>query len=297
MELRHLRYFIAVAEEMHFGRAAARLNISAPTLSHQIGALETMLGAKLFARRTKSAVALTHSGRRFLVEAQETLKQAAHAEMVGRRAGRGDAGSISIGYVLSAACGGVLTTTLARFREKHPDVSFQMARVLTVEQYKTLADGSLDIGFTRTPHRYPNGLTGFIIDRQKFVLALPEKHPLTSQRKITPAMLVNESFVAASLESELGFWANLSAVAPPGASLKIVARAPDVFTVIALVASGAGLAVVSESLQRIAMPGVVYREVEGAQRTFDHIVAYRKNESEPVVKAFINFLRANARGA
>ena len=110
-------------------------------------------------------------------------------------------------------------------------------------------------------------------------------------------MLVNESFVAASLESELGFWANLSAVAPPGASLKIVARAPDVFTVIALVASGAGLAVVSESLQRIAMPGVVYREVEGAQRTSDHIVAYRKNESEPVVKAFINFLRANARGA
>jgi DNA-binding transcriptional LysR family regulator len=296
MELRHLRYFIAVAEELHFGRAAARLNISAPTLSHQIGALESMLGAKLFTRRTKTAVALTHSGRRFLTEAQETLKQAAHAELVGRRAGRGDAGSISIGYVLSAACGGVLTTTLARFREIHPDVTFQMARVLTVEQYKTLADGSLDIGFTRTPHRYPTGLTGFIIDRQKFILAVPEKHYLASQKKITPAMLTNEGFVAASLESELGFWANLSAVAPPGAALRIVARGPDVLTVIALVASGAGLAVVSESLHHIAMPGVVYREVEGAHRTSDHIVAYRKNESEPVVKAFIKLLRANTRG-
>ncbi len=296
MELRHLRYFVAVAEELHFGRAAARLNISAPTLSHQIAALESMLSAKLLTRRTKTAVALTHSGKHFLVEAQETLKQAAHAETVGRRAGRGDAGSISIGYILSSACGGVLTTTLARFREKNPGVSFQMARVLTVEQYKTLADGSLDIGFTRTPHRYPTGLTGFIIERQKFVLAVPEKHPLASQKKITSAMLVNEGFVAASLESELGFWANLSAVAPPGAALRIVARAPDVFTVIALVASGAGLAVVSDSLHRIAMPGVVYREVEGAHRTSDHIVAYRKNETEPVVKAFINFLRANARG-
>jgi DNA-binding transcriptional LysR family regulator len=296
MELRHLKYFIAVAEEMHFGRAAARLNISAPTLSHQIGALETMLGAKLLTRRTKSAVALTHSGRRFLIEAQETLKQAAHAEMVGRRVGRGDAGSISIGYVLSAACGGVLTSTLARFREKHPDVTFQMARVQTVEQFRTLTDGSLDIGFTRTPHRYPTGLTGFIVDRQKFILAVPEKHHLASQRKITQAMLIDEGFVAASLESELGFWANLSAVAPPGVALKIVARAPDVFTVIALVASGAGLAVLSESLHRITMPGVIYREIDDATRTSDHIVAYRKNEAEPVVKAFINFLRASARG-
>ena len=175
--------------------------------------------------------------------------------------------------------------------------TFQMARVQTVEQFRTLTDGSLDIGFTRTPHRYPTGLTGFTIDRQKFVLALPEKHHLASQKKITQAMLVNEGFVAASLESELGFWANLSAVAPQGVSLKIVARAPDVFTVIALVASGAGLAVLSDSLQRITMPGMVYREVEGATRTSDHIVAYRKNETEPVVKAFINFLRAGVRGS
>ncbi len=297
MELRHLRYFIAVAEEMHFGRAAARLNISAPTLSHQIGALESMLGAKLFTRRTKSAVGLTHSGKRFLIEAQETIKQAAHAEMVGRRAGRGDAGSISIGYVLSAGFSGMLSASLARFRERHPDVTFQLARVQTVEQFKALADGSLDVGFTRTPHRYPTGLTGFIIERQKFFLALPEKHHLVAQKNITPAMLVNEDFVAAPLEMELGFWANLSSVAPPGVSLRIVARAPDVFSVITLVAAGVGLGVLSESLKRIAIPGVVFREIDGASRTSDHVAAYRKNESAPVVKAFINFLRASVRAS
>jgi DNA-binding transcriptional LysR family regulator len=295
MELRHLRYFIAVAEEMHFGRAAARLNIAAPTLSHQIGALEAMLGAKLFTRRTKSAVGLTHSGKRFLVEAQETLKQAAHAELVGRRAGRGDAGSISIGYVLSAGFSGLLSTSLARFREKHPDVTFQVARIQTVEQFKALSDGSLDVGFTRTPNRYPSGVTGFILERQKFFLALPEKHHLVAQKNITPEMLVDEDFVAASLEMELGFWANLSSVAPPGVSLRIVARASDVFSVIALVAAGIGLGVVSESLKVIAMPGVVFREIAGTTRTSDHVAAFRKNESAPVVKAFINFLRAGVR--
>ncbi len=295
MELRHLRYFIAVAEELHFGRAAVRLNISAPTLSHQIGALESMLGAKLFTRRTKTAVALTHSGKRFLVEAQETLKQAAHAEMVGRRAGRGDAGSISIGYVLSAGFSGLLSSSLAAFQEKHPDVTFQLARIQTVEQFKALNDGSLDVGFTRTPHRYPSGVTGFIIERQKFCLALPEKHPLVAQKRITPAMLADQQFVAAPLESELGFWANLSSVSPPGVALRIVARAPDVFTVIALVAAGVGLGVLSESLKRITLPGVVYRDIDGATRTSDHIVAYRKNETSPVVKAFINSLRARIR--
>jgi DNA-binding transcriptional LysR family regulator len=295
MELRHLRYFIAVAEELHFGRAATRLNISAPTLSHQIGALESMLGAKLFTRRTKTAVALTHSGKRFLTEAQETLKQAAHAELVGRRAGRGDAGSISIGYVLSAGFSGLLSSSLATFRAKHPDVTFQLARIQTVEQFKALADGSLDVGFTRTPHRYPSGVSGFIIERQKFCLALPEKHPLAAHKRITPAMLANEGFVAAPLESELGFWANLSSVAPPGQALRIVTRAPDVFTVIALVAAGVGLGVLSESLKRITLPGLVYRDIDGANRTSDHIVAFRKNETSPVVKAFVNSLRARAR--
>jgi DNA-binding transcriptional LysR family regulator len=294
MELRHLRYFAAVAEELHFGRAAERLNISAPTLSHQIGALEALLGAQLFTRKTKSAVTLTHSGKHFLVEAQETLKQAARAELVGRRAGRGDAGSISVGYVLSAGCGGLISSTLASFREKYPQVSFEIERTLTVAQFKALIAGSLDIGFARTPNRYPTGLTGFIIERQPFCLALPEEHPLAARKQITPAMLVDESFVAAPLEMELGFWSNISSITPPGVSLRIVARAPDAFTVLALVGAGVGIGVLSESLSRIAMPGVIFRKIVGATRTSDHSAVYRKNESAPVVRAFINFLRARA---
>jgi len=294
MELRHLRYFATVAKELHFGRAAEHLNIAAPTLSHQIGALETLLGTKLFTRRTKSAVALTNAGKRFLLEAQETLRQAAHAELVGRQAGRGDAGSISIGYVLSASCGGLVSSKISRFRANHPDASFEIAQMQTVAQFKALIDGSIDVGFTRAPNQFPTELTGFTVDRQPFCLAVPDGHRLAARKQITPDMLVDEPFVAASLEMEVGFWSNISSVAPPGVSLRIVKRAPNVFTMLTLVAAGVGITVVSGSLARIAIPGLTFREIVGVKRTSDHVAAYRKNESAPVVLAFVEFLRAKA---
>jgi DNA-binding transcriptional LysR family regulator len=292
MELRHLRYFATDAEELHFGRAAKRLNIAAPTLSHQIGALENMLGTKLFTRKTKSAVAVTNAGLSFLAEAQETLRQAAHAELVGRKAGRGDAGSISVGYVLSASCDGLVSSNISGFRAKHPDVSFEIAQMQTVAQFKKLLEGSIDIGFTRAPNNYPNELTGFIINRQPLYLVMYEGHPLTACKKITPDMLLEEPFVAASLEMEVGFWSNIASITPPGLSMRIVKRAPDVFTVLTLVAAGMGITVVSKSLTRIAIPGLVYREIAGIKRTSDHVAAYRKNESAPVVQAFVEFVRA-----
>jgi DNA-binding transcriptional LysR family regulator len=294
MELRHLKYFAAVAEELHFARAATRLNISAPTLSHQIGALEAMLGAKLLTRKTKSAVTLTNSGKRFLVEAQETLKQAAQAELVGRRAARGDVGSVAVGYVLTAGCGGLVSSIMLNFRKSHPDVSVQLRRQLTFAQFKALIDGSLDIGFTPAPQHYPSGLTGFVVDRQPLWLALPESHHLAARKQITPAMLVDEYFVAVSLEMEVGFWGNIAAITPPGMSLRIVERAPDAFTVMALVAAGVGISVLSEALTHIAMPGIVFRKIAGVTRISEIAVVYRKNESSPVVKVFIDFLRTRA---
>ncbi|MBI3704065.1 MAG: LysR family transcriptional regulator [Rhizobiales bacterium] len=295
MELRHLKYFVAVAEELHFARAAERLNIAAPTLSHQIGALETMLGAKLLTRKTRSAVALTNAGKRFLIAARDALKQAAYAETVGRHAARGDTGSIAVGYVFSNGCGGLVSSTLAGFRKTHPEVSFQLARMQTFAQFKALINGNLDVAFARALARYPTGLAGFIIERQPFNLVLPENHPLAARTQVTPAMLVDESFIGMTLEMESGFWGNIAAVTPPGLSLRIVERAPDAFTVLALVAAGIGISVLSESLSRINMPGLTFRKLVGVTRTADHAVVYRKNESAPVVKAFIDFLRAEAK--
>jgi len=296
MELRHLKYFTAVAEELHFARAAARLNISAPTLSNQILALETMLGAKLFLRRTKSMVTLTQTGKRFLVEAYATLNQAANAEMIGRRAARGDIGSIALGYVFSAGMSGFISKQLVAFREKHPDVSLQLRRAVTFEQFRALTDNTLDVGFTAAPQSYPTGLIGFIVDRQPYHIAIPERHPLAKRRRITPVDIVDEPFIAVSLEMEVGFGGgNIAAITPPGKSLRIVERGPDIFSVLTLCAAGAGLSVMSEPMTNVKIPGIVFRKVEGASRMFDLALVYRRNENAPAVKSFIEFMRKAAR--
>jgi DNA-binding transcriptional LysR family regulator len=296
MELRHLRYFAAVAEELHFGRAAARLNISAPTLSHQISALENILGARLLTRKTKSTVALTQPGKRFLIEAYATLKQAEQAETIGRRAARGDIGSIAVGYIFSAGSSGLIPSTIVAFREAHPDISIQLARKLTFEQFRGLSDDTLDVGFTVTPPRYPTGLTGFIVDRHPYFLAIPAGHPAATRKSITPAIMADEDFVAVSLEMEVGFGGgNIAAITPPGVTPRIAGRAPDIFSVLMLVAAGVGMSVIPHSLTNVKVPGIVYRKVSGTTRTAPLSLVYRKNEASPVVKAFIEFLRKRSR--
>ena len=294
MELRHLRYFVALADELHFSRAAAKLNIATPTLSAQIQALEAILGAQLFTRKTRS-VALTHIGRRFLDEARVALRQVEQAELVGRRMARGDVGSIAVGCVLSATFGGIVPWSIVNFRMAHPEVTFQARAVATLQQMKELIDGTLDVGFLRAPDRYPTGLTGFIVDRQPFWLAMPQEHRLASRSEIEPPDLEGEPFVATALESEMGIWSNIRAITPAGMSFRIAARVPDIFSVLISVAGGVGLGVVTESLARLPVPGVVFRRIRNVSRRSDHAVAFRKNEGTPVIQAFIAMLRAKAR--
>ena len=296
MELRHLRYFIATAEELHFARAALRLNISPSTLSHQIRALESFLGAQLFVRKTKTAVALTHTGKRFLDEARATIRQAEKAALLGRRAARGDVGTIAVGYLLSASYVGLLSGSILSFRKTNPNITFHLRRIETFPQMRALADGEIDVGFARAPIHYPSGLTGFVIERHPFCVALPEGHPLTKRNQITLASLVGESFVTASLEMEIDFRGNMDAIAMPGSPPRIAASAPDTVSVLNLVAGGVGLSVVAEPMQHMTIPGIVYRKVVGARRQAEIAVVYRKNEGAPFVKAYIKMLRTKARG-
>ncbi|HMF21826.1 MAG TPA: LysR substrate-binding domain-containing protein [Pseudolabrys sp.] len=293
--MRHLRYFVAVAEKLHFSRAAEHLNISTPTLSHQIQALETMLGAQLLSRKTKSAVSLTQTGKRFLEEARATLRQAENAELVGKRAARGDIGSIAIGYILSASCIGLLPELIEAFQKENPGVSLQLSRMETFPQMKAIIEGVLDIAFIRAPQRYPAELTGFVVDRHPYCVAIPARHHLAKRKQISPAVLAQEAFVSGSLEMEVGFWGNLSAISTPGQSLHIVERAPDIFSLLTLVAAGVGLGIISAPMQNVAIPGVVYRRISGAFQEAEIAVAYRKSESAPAVKSFIQRLRARTR--
>ena len=228
MELRHLRYFIAVAEELHFSRAAERLHISPPSLTQQIQNLEQELGARLFLR-TKRDVRLTDAGARFLEEARLTLRQAERAELVARRAGRGEVGKVEIGFVASAACLGLLTTALPSYRAMFPLVELSIRKMESPRQLEHLSEGRLDVGFLRPPARYPTGVTAVIIARQPMVIALPTGHKLARGKAIAAATLAEETFVAAMFETDVGFTADRHA----GSARRIVPRigsVPDQFT-------------------------------------------------------------------
>jgi DNA-binding transcriptional LysR family regulator len=294
MELRHLRYFVAVAEELHFSRAAAKLKISTPTLSAQIQTLEVSLGARLFRRKTRS-VALTDVGRRFLDEAQAVIRRAERAETVARRFANGEEGSLAAGYILSAAYSGLVAASIVEFRKSHPDVSVQLQRIQTLPQMTALLDGSLDVGFARAPERFPAGLSGFVVDRQPLCLAIPTGHRLASHSVIEPKALTGEEFVTTSIEMELGYWSNVSSVVPADLPVKIVARVPDTTSVLFSVAAGIGLGVLCESLTRTSVEGVTFRKIAGASRASEHVAVFRRNETSPLIKAFIAMLREKTR--
>lgn len=291
MEIRHLRYFVAVAEELHFARAAGRLNIAPPTLSNSIATLEAELGARLFLRKTKSAVGLTDSGKRFLDEARSALRHFEHAETAGRRAARGELGTIAVGYMHAASCAGVVPESISAFRKKSPGVMFNLYHHDTFTQLKGIIDGSLDIGFIRKPQRYPSGLTGFVVCRRPFWAAIPKDHPLAAQDSVRPAALATAKFVALTIEMEAGIWGNLAAAVPPASSPQVTQRAADSFTLLTMVGAGLGITIVPEQLRRLDIPGVVYRRIIGASRMGEIAAVHRKNESGRAVKAYIELLR------
>jgi DNA-binding transcriptional LysR family regulator len=297
MEMRHFRYFVAVAEELHFSRAAARLNIATPTLSQQIRSLEAILGAQLFNRKTRSAVVLTTAGKRFLDEARATLKQADHAALVVRRAARGEVGNLAIGYLFAASCTGLLSSAIAEFRAAHPDVSFQLRKLEPVTLYDAVVDGEIDVAITRSADHYPSGLAGFLVKRLPLYVAMPEGHRLAGRKQISPDMLDDEDYVSSSVSVEVGLWGNVAGVIAKSATPRIVARADDIFSVLTLVGAGIGVSIVSEAMLRLAIPGVAFRRLVGIAQQAEFAMVYRRNEDAPVVRAFIQLLRTQARNA
>ena len=187
MELRHLRYFVAVAEELHFHRAAARLHISQPPLSQQIRALERELGVALL-ERNRRRVELTAAGASFLHDAREILDSVDRAGERARRIARGELGSLSIGFVGSAMFSAALPTILRDFRASYPDVELSLRELQTAEQLHAIMAGRIDVGVIRGPlaaSELEAGLDLVVIQRERLVVALPESHRFASKR--TPA--------------------------------------------------------------------------------------------------------------
>jgi len=278
MEVRHLRYFTAVASELHFARAAERLNIAPPTLSAQIKWLESYLGVTLFTRSTKRKVELTFAGQQFQKRALALIESFEQAERFAREAARGEVGEVRLGYVVSTATAGYIKKLIERSRVESPNVLVHIRRMETLPQIRAISAGNLDIGFLRSMASYPAGMEAFNLPSQRFCLAVHRDHPLAKQKRITPATLAKQQFVAYELEAEIGFYRNITTLLPPGPIPKIAQRAPDAISLLTLVSANVGIAVIQETLKSVADASVVLRNISGPPNYSNNVVVYRANE-------------------
>lgn len=293
MELRQLRYFVAVAEELHFRRAAARLHISQPPLSQQIRALEDELGFGLLVR-TRRRVELTPAGAAFLRDTRTVLGELDGAVATARRIDAGQSGRLRINFVGSALFS-IVPRMVERFRRSRPGVEIELHERATLEQLRAVRAGMADVGLVRPPIEHDVGLRIETVLRERTMAALPTAHALAALRRVPLRRLAAEPLVLFPREQAPGFHdllvdslagAGAGRAAGAGAP-RIIQYAPEMLTIIGLVAAGTGVSLVPESVQRLALDGVTYRPVSGAPRS-ELVAITRADDDTSLVRAFIS---------
>ena len=284
MELRHLRYFLAVAEELHFGRAAARVFIAQPPLSRQIRDLEEELGVRLF-DRDSHGVALTAGGAAFLGEVRRLLEQLDQAIATTRHADRGELGTLRIGYVGSVVYSG-LPEIVRAFRARLPRVEVRFQEMSPASQVEALLAFRLDVGFARGPVDEPALAVQTVLD-ETLVAALPLGHALCSRRDVKLSMLAREPFALTARVRGRGFHDYILTLCRSAGFSPSVVQEGSHFDVLSLVAAGAAVAIVPTSLREIRPADVVYRPLRERPRT-QVVMATRKGASSPVLREFVS---------
>ena len=294
MELRHLRYFLAVAEELHFHRAATRLHISQPPLSQQIRALERELGVTLL-ERNRRRVTLTVAGEGFRDDARSILAAVERASERARHVARGSLGTLSIGFVGSAMFSPTLPDILREFRAGHPDVELVLRELPTTAQLHALVGGELDVGVIRGPvaeSEIDPHLELMTIQRERLVAALPASHRLAARRRLRAEDLRGESFVILARREAPGLYASLAAAMSDAGGLpEDVLEVAEMQTIISLVAGGFGVSLVPTSVGQVDRSGVAFRPIAGATQTIELSVAWRAGTGSPVRDAFLAVAR------
>lgn len=275
MELRHLRYAVALADELHFARAAARLHIAQPPLSQQIKALENELGVRLF-DRTSRRVGLTDAGAAFIAEARRTLASAEQAIEAARRAARAETGRLAVGYVSSASYE-LLPAVLRAFRRRAPDVLLVLEEMNSSEQIRGVLAGTLDLGFVRRPPPTDRRLADTVVRREPIVVAVPRDHALAAARAIRLRALALEPFVIFPARPRPS-WADVVLDLCRGAGFepRVVQEAVEMVSALSLVAAGIGIALVPGAVRAVRRPGVVFRPLTPAP--WSEVMLIRRNE-------------------
>jgi DNA-binding transcriptional LysR family regulator len=265
IELRHLRYFLAVAETLHFSKAAKRLGMAQPPLSQQIKRLEELLGHALFERTTRG-VRLTLAGQLLAKRARSTIEKVEEDLSQVRRLGRGEEGTLTVGF-----SGSVMFTELPAaiqsYRHRYPKVELRLRELVTTEQIAALLNGTLDLAFLRDGD-LTEGIRMTTLLKERYVAVLPEAHPLARRRSLNVKALEGEPFVLfARRMGPLAYDRTIACCERSGFRPNIVQDAPQWLTLVRLVAAGLGVSLAPACVARVAMPGAVYREVTAASRT------------------------------
>ncbi|MDY7533863.1 LysR substrate-binding domain-containing protein [Pseudomonas sp. Bout1] len=286
MEIRHFRYFLAVARQRNFTRAAEQLGIAPPTLSRQIQDMENTLGTRLFIRRQRE-VSLTEAGAALLIEAEATVRQFEFAQRKAQRAGRGEIGHIELGYVASAVYSGLLQRQVQSFSADCPDVSLSVRESPMATLPGLVAEGRYDIGYIRSPMTLPDGVEAVRLGSEGFVLALPQDSWLLGLKAITPEHLQNETFI---LPEQIS--GTLHVAAQGGYAPRLGPQPGGLVAVIALVSLGQGVAVVPASVVgHVGLPNVVYRTIDGSEASSWLSLIHRRFEKAPAVARYIEQVR------
>jgi DNA-binding transcriptional LysR family regulator len=294
-ELWQLRYFAAVAERLHFGRAAEALHISQPPLSRAIRALEERLGVTLLAR-SRRRVALTPEGARLLEEARRLTGQLENTVLELRGMASGEQGRLRIGFV-SLADYGVLPRLLKAYKTDRPQVRLALREMLSPEQALALTGGELDFGLLLPPVSGAAELEHIVVQRERFVVALPSRHRLARARgKLAMREVFGEPFVMVPRDIAPGLYDIVAGLAArAGYSLNVAQEAIQMQTVVSLVSSGLGAAIVPGSVANLGRRGVVYRELADSHPRLDVWLAWRRGALGAAARDFVAHARRLAR--
>lgn len=284
MELRQLRYFVAVAEEMHFGRAAEKLHVVQPALSRQIAALERELGFPLL-ERTRRRVAFTPAGELFFHEAKESLQRIDRAVVSAGMTARGELGSLAIGYVASAMWS-VLPRILESFLRERPGMTFDLVQLDADVQLQRLRDGLLDVGFIRPLGFDDDVVATETVWREPLVVALPAAHALADRDEIDLGELRDETFLIPSRRRSRALHdVHISLFREHGFSPSTIeANTPSALLLVSL---GRALALTPESLRESGARDVVFRPLRPPVPTLELALAYRCADASPAARAFV----------
>lgn len=288
LTLKHYELMCALAEELHFGRAALRLGISQPQLTQQLKQMEDIVGTLLF-DRTRRKVSISAAGLLILPDARAVVRHARRAEDVALRAGRGLLGELSLGYVGAVAFNGVLSRILANFRAQAAQVDLRLVMMDLDRQFPEVAAGNLDVGLVRLPYPdIPAGIVARTLHAEALWIALPENHPQARTDFVSLSDLDGADFIATHLPPNTGFSAAAHAAwAEAGVTPNIVHRAPQFPAIVSLVGAGLGVAIVPEAMKYAALPGVVYRPLRGTTKTAPIALIYRRDRESPPLELFL----------